>query len=127
MIFIASESGLSIPADMIHYGFSKTRQSLCPPRARQAAGRHRRHGQSVLPGPTLSEGMQSMLADSPAASDQPIEAVAAAFLIEERRNSIIQRAATVDEVANMEAKPPRPSPRQPRTRRADGGVVDTIA
>ena len=66
VIFISSESGLNIPADMIHYGFSKT-ANLSVSRG-LAAGRHRRHRQRRAAGPTLSEGVQSMLADSQAES-----------------------------------------------------------
>ncbi len=61
VVFIASESALSIPADMVHYGMSKTAMlGLARGLAKVAAGTGVTVN-SVLPGPTLSEGAEKIL------------------------------------------------------------------
>ncbi|MDR3096519.1 MAG: SDR family oxidoreductase [Paraburkholderia sp.] len=129
IVFISSESGLNIPADMIHYGMTKTAQIAV---ARGLAKRLAGTGvtvNSVLPGPTLSEGVEAMLKDEVAKTGKPIEEVAAAFVQQHRASSIIRRAASVEEVANMVvyACSLQASATTGAALRVDGGVVDTIA
>jgi NAD(P)-dependent dehydrogenase (short-subunit alcohol dehydrogenase family) len=128
VVFVASESALNIPADMIHYGFTKTAQlSIARGLAKRAAGTGVTVN-SVLPGPTLSEGVAEMLKDR-MADGQSLEDTAAAFVKEHRPSSIIQRAASVEEVANMIVYvcSPQASATTGAALRVDGGVVDTIA
>jgi NAD(P)-dependent dehydrogenase (short-subunit alcohol dehydrogenase family) len=85
---------------MIHYGVSKTADvALARGLAKRMAGTGVTVN-SVLPGPTLSEGVAAMLEHERATTGKPIEEVAADFVKASRSTSIIQRAATV-EVANM--------------------------
>jgi NAD(P)-dependent dehydrogenase (short-subunit alcohol dehydrogenase family) len=129
VIFLSSESGLNIPADMIHYGVTKTADlALARGLAKRAAGTGVTIN-SVLPGPTLSEGVQAMLKDAAGAAGQSIEEAAAAFIRAHRPSSIIQRAATVEEVANLVVyvASPQASATTGAALRVDGGVVDTIA
>lgn len=101
VIFIASESGFNIPVEMIHYGVSKTADIAV---ARGLAKRMAGTGitvNSVLPGPTLSEGVEAMLAEERAKTGKSIEEVAADFVKQHRGSSIIQRAASVEEIANL--------------------------
>ncbi|MES1926625.1 SDR family oxidoreductase [Salinisphaera sp. T31B1] len=129
VIFLSSESGLNIPADMIHYGFTKTAYlSISRGLAKRLAGTGVTVN-AVLPGPTLSEGVQDMLHDGQQDSGQSMEAFAAEFVKKERPSSIIQRAATVEEVANMViyAASPLASATTGAALRVDGGVVDSIA
>jgi NAD(P)-dependent dehydrogenase (short-subunit alcohol dehydrogenase family) len=128
VIFLASESGFNIPVEMIHYGVSKTADIAV---ARGLAKRMAGTGvtvNSVLPGPTLSEGVEAMLSDDVAKSGKPIEEVAADFVKAHRSTSIIQRAATVEEVANIVAylASPLASATTGASVRVDGGVVDTL-
>jgi NAD(P)-dependent dehydrogenase (short-subunit alcohol dehydrogenase family) len=128
VVFIASESALNIPSDMIHYGFSKTAQlSIARGLAKRMAGTGVTVN-SVLPGPTLSDGLADMLADEVAKAGKPIEAVAADFVMAARPSSIIQRAATVEEVANMVVYTcsPLASATTGAALRVDGGVVDSL-
>ena len=83
---------------------------------------------SVLPGPTLSEGVAEMLKDRKV-DGQSLEETAAAFVEAHRPSSIIQRAASVEEVANMivYVSSPQASATTGAALRVDGGVVDTIA
>lgn len=130
VIFISSESAINIPKDMIHYGFTKTAQlSISRGLAKRLAGSSVTVN-SVLPGPTLSEGVEQMLASAVEESKgKSVEEVAADFVKAHRPSSIIQRAATVEEVANMVVyvASPLSSATAGAALRVDGGVVDTIA
>lgn len=129
VIFLSSESGLNIPADMIHYGVTKTADlALARGLAKRMAGTGVTVN-SVLPGPTLSEGVAAMLAEEQKKTGKPLEEVGAAFVKAHRPSSIIGRAATVEEVANMVvyAASPQASATTGAALRVDGGVVDTIA
>lgn len=129
VVFVSSESGLNIPADMIHYGFTKTAYlSIARGLAKRMAGTGVTVN-SVLPGPTLSEGVEAMLKDAAETSGRSIEDEATAFVKAHRSSSIIQRAASVEEVANMVVYTcsPQASATTGAALRVDGGVVDTIA
>ncbi|MES1952071.1 short-chain dehydrogenase/reductase SDR [Salinisphaera sp. S4-8] len=129
VVFLSSESGLNIPAEMIQYGMTKTANlSVSRGLAKRLAGTGVTVN-AVLPGPTLSEGVQDMLADQQAESGKPMEQVAAEFVQKARPSSIIQRAATVEEVANMVvyAVSEQASATTGAALRVDGGVVDSIA
>ncbi|NEJ70001.1 SDR family NAD(P)-dependent oxidoreductase [Rhizobium phaseoli] len=128
VIFIASESGFNIPVEMIHYGVSKTADIAV---ARGLAKRMAGTGvtvNSVLPGPTLSEGVEAMLAEERAKTGKPIEELAAAFVKQHRSSSIIQRAASVEEIANLVTylASPQASATTGASVRVDGGVIDTL-
>jgi len=127
-LLLGSESAFNIPADMIHYGISKTADvALARGLAKRMAGTGVTVN-SVLPGPTLSEGVAAMLEEERAATGKPIEEVAAAFVRASRSSSIIQRAATVEEVANMFVylASPLASATTGAALRVDGGVIDTL-
>jgi NAD(P)-dependent dehydrogenase (short-subunit alcohol dehydrogenase family) len=129
ILFLSSESGLNIPVEMVHYGMTKT-ANLAVSRglAKRLAGTGVTVN-AILPGPTLSEGVAEMLKDAVAKSGRSVEDEAAAFVMEHRSTSIIQRAATVEEVANLVvyAASPQASATTGAALRVDGGVVDTIA
>jgi len=129
VVFLSSESALNIPADMIHYGFTKTAVlSISRGLAKRAAGTGVTVN-AVLPGPTLSDGLKTMLKEEQTASGLSMEETAAAFVMKHRGSSLIQRAATVEEVANMVvyAASPQASATTGAALRVDGGVVETLA
>ncbi|MBB6255346.1 SDR family NAD(P)-dependent oxidoreductase [Nitrospirillum iridis] len=129
VIFISSESGLNIPEEMIHYGFSKTAQLAVSRGLAKLTRGSKVTVNAVLPGPTLSEGVEAMLKDQVAKTGKPIEEVGADFVRAFRPTSLIQRAARVEEVANMVvyACSSQASATNGAALRVDGGVVDFIA
>ena len=128
VVFISSESARNIPADMIHYGVTKTAQlALSRGLAKRVAG----SGVTVncvLPGPTLSDGFAGMLKDEAARTGKTLEQLAGEFVMAHRPSSVIRRAAGVDEVANMVVYvcSPQASATSGAALRVDGGVVDDI-
>jgi NAD(P)-dependent dehydrogenase (short-subunit alcohol dehydrogenase family) len=128
VVFISSESARNIPADMIHYGVSKTAElALSRGLAKRVAGSGVTVN-AVLPGPTLSDGMAAMLKDEVAHSGQTLAEVARTFVMANRPSSIIQRAASVEEVANMVVYicSAQASATTGAAIRVDGGVIDDI-
>jgi NAD(P)-dependent dehydrogenase (short-subunit alcohol dehydrogenase family) len=129
VVFLSSESGLNIPRDMIHYGFSKTAVlAVARGLAKRAAGTGVTVN-AVLPGPTWSHGVEKFLKEVAEKSGQTMEQAAIEFVKTNRPSSIIQRTATTEEVANMVvyAVSPQASATTGAALRVDGGVVDTIA
>jgi NAD(P)-dependent dehydrogenase (short-subunit alcohol dehydrogenase family) len=100
IIFVSSESGLQIPVEMIHYGVTKTAQIAL---ARGIAEDVRGTGitvNSVLPGPTRSEGVETFVKQLAAAQQIDEAEMERQFFATARPSSLIQRFLTTDEVAN---------------------------
>jgi len=94
-VFVSSESGFNIPADMIHRGFTKTANlSISRGLARRLAGTGVTVN-AVLPGPTLTEGVKAMLEETARKANQSIEEAATASVKARRPSPILQRMATV--------------------------------
>lgn len=126
-IFLGSESAFNIPVEMIHYGVSKTADvALARGLAKRMAGTGVTVN-SVLPGPTFSEGVAEMLKEQVAAG-KSLEEAGIDFVKANRPTSIIQRPATVEEVANMVVylASTQASATTGAALRVDGGVVDSI-
>ena len=128
VVFISSESGVNIPVEMVHYGFSKTAQlSVSRGLAKLTRGSNVTVN-SVLPGPTLSDGAKEFMKGVAEKTGKSVEAAAAEFVQTHRPTSIIARMATPEEVANMVVyvASPLASATNGAALRVDGGVVDTI-
>jgi NAD(P)-dependent dehydrogenase (short-subunit alcohol dehydrogenase family) len=129
IVFISSESGLQIPPEMIHYGVTKTAQlGVSRGLAELTAGTGVTVN-AVLPGPTLSEGAKDFVAELGKQSGQSAERAAVSFIKEHRPTSLIQRFASVEEVANMVVyvSSKEASATNGTALRVDGGVVRSIA
>jgi len=101
IVFVSSESAVNIPAEMIHYGMTKTAQLAV---ARGLAELTVGTGvtvNSVLPGPTKSEGVGTMLTQMAQAHGGDERAVEEEFFKTARPSSLIHRFETPDEVAAM--------------------------
>ena len=127
IVFISSESGLNIPKEMIHYGMTKTAQLAISRGLAESVAGTGVTVNAVLPGPTLSEGVEHMLHDQ--AKGRPVEEVGREFVRSLRPTSLIDRLATTDEVANMVvyACSRQASATSGAALRVDGGVVRSIA
>ncbi|HYB09038.1 MAG TPA: SDR family oxidoreductase [Alphaproteobacteria bacterium] len=130
IVFISSESGLQIPSEMVHYGMTKTAQLAVSRGLAESLAGTGVTVNSVLPGPTLSEGVAEFVKQM-STGDGPVdlEAVGTAFVKKVRPTSLIGRFASVEEVANMVAYicTPAASATTGSSLRVDGGVVRTIA
>ena len=129
IVFVSSESGVQIPAEMIHYGVTKTAQLAV---ARGLAETLQGTGvtvNTVLPGPTASEGVGAFVAQLAQARGVDAETVEREFFATARPSSLIQRFATPAEVAAMIAYvcSVQASATTGAALRVDGGVVRAIA
>jgi len=128
ILFISSESAVQIPAEMVHYGVTKTAQvALARGMAEGVAGIGITVN-SVLAGPTRSEGVQTFLTNLSAQSGMEPADFEKQFFQSMRPSSLLKRFASTDEVANMVVylASPRASATTGAAVRVDGGVVRAI-
>jgi len=129
VLFISSESGLQIPVEMIHYGVTKTAQIAL---ARGLAELTRGSAvtvNSILPGPTRSEGVAQFVESLARQQGSEVAAVERDFFRVARPSSLLQRFATPEEVAALVTfvASDRASAVNGAALRVDGGVVRAIA
>ena len=125
IIFISSESALQIPAEMIHYGVTKTAQiALARGLAETVAGTGITVN-SVLPGPTKSRGVVDFVGALTQGSKKNFEEFEVDFFKAVRPTSLIKRFARPEEVASLVTyvASPLASAITGAALRVDGGVV----
>ncbi|MDF7813452.1 SDR family oxidoreductase [Hymenobacter sp. YC55] len=127
ILFISSESGLQIPEEMIHYGTTKTAQLAVARGLAELTKGTAVTVNSVLPGPTASEGVEEFI-QKMSAEGKSKEEAEREFFQNARPSSLLQRFATTDEVANMVAylASPLASATNGASVRVDGGVIRSI-
>ncbi|WP_076858255.1 SDR family NAD(P)-dependent oxidoreductase [Bradyrhizobium mercantei] len=129
IVFISSESGLNIPTEMIHYGMTKTAQLAIARGLAELTKGTAVTVNSVLPGPTMSEGVETFVKDLARQNGQSAEEAAANFVKQHRPTSLLQRFASTEEIANLVvyACSKQASATNGAALRAEGGIVNTIA
>lgn len=101
VVFVSSESGIFIPKEMVHYGFSKSAQLVIARGAAESTKGTNVTVNSVLPGPTWVEMQPVRLEARAKAQGTTVEDLAARTFTERRPASLLQRYASPEEVANM--------------------------
>jgi NAD(P)-dependent dehydrogenase (short-subunit alcohol dehydrogenase family) len=101
IVFISSESAIQIPAEMIHYGMTKTAQlAIARGLAETTAGTNVIVN-SVLPGPTASEGANTFVEELARDQKTTRREVEKQFFQDMRPTSLLKRMAEPKEVANL--------------------------
>jgi hypothetical protein len=126
ILFVSSESAVQIPAEMIHYGMTKTAQVAVARGIAETVAGTGITVNSVLVGPTRSEGAETFIAQMSAGGNSA--AFEAEFFKTIRPTSLLKRFETVEEVANMIVflASPLASATTGSALRVDGGVVRAI-
>jgi len=128
IIFISSESAVNIPVEMIHYGVTKTMQVALGRGLAETTSGTGVTVNSVLAGPTRSEGVEKFITDLAKEKHASPNQVEQQFFQTARPSSLLQRFATPDEVAALVAfvASPLSSAINGAALRVEGGVVRSI-
>ena len=101
IIFISSESAMNIPVEMIHYGVTKTMQVALARGLAETTTGTAVTVNSVLAGPTRSEGVEEFLTDMARTKNVAPGEIEKEFFHTARPGSLLQRFAMTDEVAAL--------------------------
>jgi NAD(P)-dependent dehydrogenase (short-subunit alcohol dehydrogenase family) len=128
IIFISSESGVQIPAEMVHYGMTKTAQIAVARGIAESVAGTGVTVNSVLAGPTASEGVEGFVDAMAREQKKSPEQIEKEFFEHVRPTSLLKRFATTDEVAALVTyvASELSSATNGASLRADGGVVRAI-
>jgi NAD(P)-dependent dehydrogenase (short-subunit alcohol dehydrogenase family) len=123
IVFISSESAIQIPAEMIHYGMTKTAQLAVSRGIAETCAGTGVTVNAVLPGPTRSDGVDEFVKQL--SGGKPFAEFEKDFFEKIRPSSLIKRFATTEEVANLVVYvcSPLSSATNGAALRVDGGVV----
>jgi NAD(P)-dependent dehydrogenase (short-subunit alcohol dehydrogenase family) len=128
MLFLSSESGVQIPAEMVHYGMTKTAQIAVARGIAESVAGTGVTVNSILAGPTESEGVGGFVEAMAKQQNKSTKEVENDFFEHARPSSLLKRFATVDEVAAMATylAGELSSATNGAALRVDGGVVRAI-
>ncbi|MEV0599851.1 SDR family oxidoreductase [Streptomyces sp. NPDC050315] len=100
-VFVSSESAIQVPPEMVHYGTTKTAQLTVARGMSEAVKGSGVTVNSVLPGPTMSEGVEQFVREMVGDEVESMEEAGRIFIERERPTSLLGRLASAEEVANM--------------------------
>lgn len=125
IIFISSESAVQIPAEMIHYGMTKTAQLAISRGLAESVAGTRITVNCVLPGPTQSRGVNEFVDSLAQASNKTFEQIQKEFFEHVRPTSLLKRFITPQEVGSFVAfiASPLAAATNGAALRVDGGVL----
>ena len=128
VIFISSESAVNIPEEMIHYGTTKTAQLGVSRGLAELTSGTNVTVNTIMPGPTKSEGVAEFVKQLAASKNVSAEEAETDFFKTARPTSLIQRFATVEEIANLVVyvSSPLSSATNGSALKVDGGVAKFI-
>ena len=128
ILFISSESAVNIPVEMIHYGVTKTMQVALARGLAETTSGTGVTVNSILAGPTWSEGVEGFVKDLAKAKNQTEAQVQEDFFKHVRPASLIQRFATTAEIASMAVylSSPIAAATNGAAVRVEGGVVRSL-
>jgi NAD(P)-dependent dehydrogenase (short-subunit alcohol dehydrogenase family) len=129
IIFIASESGIMIPSEMIHYGTTKTAQLAI---SRGIAETTQGTGvtvNTVMPGPTRAANIEEFMRSVSEKPHAPLADIEREFFRKYRSSSLLQRLIEADEIANLVTylASPLSAATNGAALRAEGGLLRSIA
>jgi NAD(P)-dependent dehydrogenase (short-subunit alcohol dehydrogenase family) len=101
VVFVSSESGVFVPKEMVHYGFSKGAQLVIARGAAEYTKGTNVTVNSVMPGPTWVEAQTERLTARAKSMGTTLEDLKARTFTERRPASLLQRYATPEESANL--------------------------
>jgi NAD(P)-dependent dehydrogenase (short-subunit alcohol dehydrogenase family) len=129
IVFISSESGLQIPAEMIHYGTTKTAQLAVARGLAETCAGTKVTVNSILPGPTASEGVSDFVGQLAKQNQVTPAEFEKDFFRNARSTSLLKRFIQPEEIADVVAFvcSPLAAAIDGASVRADGGVVKSIA
>jgi NAD(P)-dependent dehydrogenase (short-subunit alcohol dehydrogenase family) len=128
ILFVSSESGVQIPAEMIHYGMTKTAQLAVSRGLAETTAGTNVTVNTILPGPTASEGVVDFVKNLAGQTKQPPADFEKEFFRSVRPSSLLKRMEKPEEIAAMAAFlcSPLASATNGAAVRVDGGVVRSI-
>ena len=128
IIFISSESAVNIPVEMIHYGVTKTMQVALARGLAETTSGTGVTVNSILAGPTRSEGVEQFIADVARTKGITPDEIEKDFFRSVRPSSLLQRFATIEEVAALVAfvASPLSSATNGAALRAEGGLLRSL-
>lgn len=128
VLFVSSESAVQIPAEMVHYGMTKTAGLAISRGLAETLAGTGVTVNAILPGPTRSEGVGDFFGKIAAEQGVPLQQVERDFITTHRPSSLIRRLASVEEVANLAVylASEQASATTGAAMRVDGGVVRSV-
>jgi NAD(P)-dependent dehydrogenase (short-subunit alcohol dehydrogenase family) len=128
IIFISSESGIMTPAEMIHYGVTKSAQLAISRGLAELTKGTAVTVNTVLPGPTRSEGIVDFLKNISSSPNPTPEQAEHEFFEKHRSSSLLQRLIEAPEIANLVTflASPLSSATNGAALRAEGGLLRSI-